>query len=192
MPPEQRRAAIIEATLPLLRLHGRMVTTRQIADAAGIAEGTVFRVFDSKDELIDAAVAYAFQPGQVTVLLAQIDPALGLRDRLVEVTRIMQERFVSSFGLIRALGLLGPPANVNDDEEGRRIWRAEILGAIVELIGPDAASLRVPPAEAVRILRLLTFAGSHAEVADGNLMSPEEIVDTLLHGLLTPPSRKDS
>ena len=54
LPPDERRSAIIDATLPLLLEHGEMVTTRQIAEAAGIAEGTIFRVFADKDEVIAA------------------------------------------------------------------------------------------------------------------------------------------
>ena len=49
--PDDRRAALIEATLPLLREHGTAVSTRQIADAAGVAEGTIFRVFPDKNSL---------------------------------------------------------------------------------------------------------------------------------------------
>ena len=52
LPPEERRAAIIDAARPLLIEHGENVTTRQLADAAGIAEGTIFRVFADKDELL--------------------------------------------------------------------------------------------------------------------------------------------
>ncbi|MCU1430433.1 MAG: DNA-binding transcriptional regulator, AcrR family, partial [Actinomycetia bacterium] len=36
---------IVAATLPLLLEHGDRVTSRQIAEAAGIAEGTIFRAF---------------------------------------------------------------------------------------------------------------------------------------------------
>ena len=56
MPVDERRAAIARATLPLIAAHGHEVTTRQIADAAGVAEGTLFRVFDDKEAMIDAAV----------------------------------------------------------------------------------------------------------------------------------------
>jgi hypothetical protein len=37
------------------------------------------------------------------------------------------------------------------------------------------------------MLRLLTFSGSHPHISDGRIMSPEEIVDLVLHGTL----RKD-
>ena len=53
--PDERRGALIEATIPLLLQHGASVSTRQIAEAAGVAEGTIFRVFDSKEDLVHAA-----------------------------------------------------------------------------------------------------------------------------------------
>jgi AcrR family transcriptional regulator len=188
LPPDERRQALIEATLPLLYQHGRNVTTRLIAEAAGVAEGTIFRAFSTKDELIDAAIAHAFKPGAFLDTLDEIEATLPLRDRLVAVTRVMQQRFLASFGLIRALGLSGPPAHVKADIEGRRAWRAQASAAIAEFIEPDAARLRVEPLELVRILWLLTFSGSHADITDGNLMSAEEIVDTLLYGLLADPA----
>ena len=57
MPADQRRASIIAATRPLLAEHGLDLTTRQVAEATGIAEGTIFRHFTSKDELISAVIA---------------------------------------------------------------------------------------------------------------------------------------
>jgi hypothetical protein len=59
---EQRRAAIVASTLPLLIENGSDVSTSQIAAAAGIAEGTVFRAFKDKQELLIPACAPAWSP----------------------------------------------------------------------------------------------------------------------------------
>ena len=45
MSSDNRRRAIVEAITPLLIEHGGGVTTRQMAEAAGIAEGTIFPSF---------------------------------------------------------------------------------------------------------------------------------------------------
>src|ERR1700712_5123536 len=92
LPPDERRAAIIEATLPLLREHGRAITTKQIAVAAGVAEGTLFRVFPDKDSLIDAAITQALDQGPTLERLHAIDPAQGLEQRIAQAVTILTER----------------------------------------------------------------------------------------------------
>ncbi len=180
--PDERRAALIDATLPLLLEHGRSVTSRQIAEAAGVAEGTIFRVFSTKEELIDATLAREFEPGEFLDRLDAIDPLLPLRERLVVLATVMQQRFLRVFGLMRAVGMVGPPEHVHGDDHQQRM--AELMARIAALLEPDAHRLRLPPARVVHLLRMLTFAGSHEEIADGDLLTPEQIVDILLDGVL--------
>lgn len=176
--PEDRRASIIAATVPLLRLHGRAVTTSQIAMAAGVAEGTLFRVFADKEALIGAAIAQAFDPAPTELELARIDRSLGLRESLIAAAEILQRRIAQIWQLIAMLGLSPPrpDANALSDEDVR--LRALLAG----LFEPYRAEIRCEPAHAGRLLRSLAFASTHPRLIDQPL-TPHEVVALLLDGI---------
>lgn len=184
MAPEARRAAILAATVPLVRQYGSAVTTRQIAEAAGVAEGTLFRVFPDKDSLVQAAVAEVFDPAPTLRELVEIDRALPLRSRLAAAVAVLQRRLSEVFGLLDALGWTGPPNRTKRPHPPG--FNDTFRAAIVDLIGPDEAALRVPAAELAHVLRLLVFSGTHPIIADGRPLDAEQIVTILLDGLLDP------
>src|SRR6185437_8896544 len=109
LPPDERRAAILTAAMPLVRAHGSDVTTKAIAEAAGIAEGTIFRVFKDKDELVSAVVERAFDTGRLERKLAAIDLALPLEERALAATRLVQRRLKGVWQLMAALRMGAPP-----------------------------------------------------------------------------------
>lgn len=180
LPPDQRREALVAATLPLLLEHGRAVTTRQIARAAGVAEGTIFRVFDSKDDLIEAAVEQGLDIEPFLDDLESIDRDQDLRGRLLDLAERLQVRFTGIFALMTAMGMVGPPKAHRHMHEGR-LRSQKIMVALVE---PDAARLTCPPDELVHMLRLLTFSGTHPHISEGRPLTPAQIVGTLLDGVL--------
>ena len=53
--PTQTREAIIQATIELFNEYGPMVPMAKISERAGVAAGTPFRYFPTKDALLHAA-----------------------------------------------------------------------------------------------------------------------------------------
>src|SRR3546814_1449551 len=75
LPADERREAIIRAILPLLLEHAEMVSTRQIAEAAGIGEGTNCRVFDDKEAVITAVIDAAIDPQPIADAIGALEPS---------------------------------------------------------------------------------------------------------------------
>ncbi|WP_261986023.1 TetR/AcrR family transcriptional regulator [Microbispora sp. CSR-4] len=212
MSTEQRRAMIVAAALPLVAERGAAVTTSQIARAAGIGEGTVFRVFADKDELLDACVTEATDPGHVLRELASISLDDPLADRLaqaVEALRAHLERMGAVIGALHGPGHRlerrgrqgeesvgqAPQSGGRAQEgrpggggasRGREASMRAIHEAMVELIEPDRAALRLEPEKIASVFMGMLFVRPQA-ASGGVEASPEELVDILLHGTLKTP-----
>lgn len=176
--PDDRRAVLVEATIPLLRTHGLAVTTRQIAEAAGVAEGTIFRVFPDKASLVRAAVEAALDPSDDEQRLLAIGLDAPLEERIEAAVRIGHERLSGVFELIAKVGVDYTPR-----PRTTRPHHVRIMAASRRLFEPDRDRLRVDPAEAARLLNALTIAGSHPRIMDGRPLTPREITSLLLDGV---------
>ena len=190
MTSEERRAALVEATLPLLRESGGAVTTKEIAAAAGVAEGTVFRAFETKDELMRACVGQVMDTSGVRAALREVDRSLPLADRLIVGVELMQhhvEGIVSLMSMLHTTGVTIPRPEGHRGPPRRR-GDPEVDAELVALIGPDAAHLRVPVDRTVAYLSMLTLASVHPFLP-GTKTSPAEVVDVLLNGVLSPDTK---
>jgi AcrR family transcriptional regulator len=181
MAPDERRAALIAATLPLLRQHGTAVTTRQIAEAAGVAEGTIFNAFPDKASLIVASMLTAFDPQKARGAMRRVGVG-DLRARLTAAVEHLAGRFEENVPLMDlARGL--PPTAATELFVRLGEGRKAIQEALVELIEPDRALLRSSPETAARLLLSLVFAAARDRFG-GESLSPQELVAVLLDGLL--------
>ncbi|MFI6455138.1 TetR/AcrR family transcriptional regulator [Streptosporangium amethystogenes] len=186
----ERRAMIVAAALPLIAEHGAAVTTGQIARAAGIGEGTIFRVFADKDALLNACTAEAMNPDHVMRELASIPLDEPLATRLVQAAEALRahlERMGTVIGALHASGHRRERTSgdrpVPDSREASMKATHE---AVTELVEPDRAALRLEPEKITSIFLGMLFTRSHPASRDTRL-TPQELVDVLLHGTLNDP-----
>jgi AcrR family transcriptional regulator len=186
MSPEDRRAALIDATVPLLHEHGMEVSTKRIARAAGVAEGTIFGVFPDKNSLLVAALVQALAPQPTVDALEAIDPALPLRERLARAAELVNRRFTENAQLMTAARKLILASDAHPTASENMIKsRRDLMDALTEVIRPDAALLRRPPAEVARLVLLFCGANSFGPYGDAHF-DGADLVSLVLDGVLQP------
>jgi AcrR family transcriptional regulator len=173
LPVEERRSMIVAAVLPLLLEHGDRVTSRQIAEAAGIAEGTIFRAFGDKDELVAAVVEAALDQQALEDALDGVDPALSFEDTIAAAIVVLQQRLIDIWRLLSSV-------DTRFHERARRPMTDS--HALVRLFENHRARLTVDPIVAARLLRALTLSTTHPMMA-AEPMSPDDIRQLFLHGV---------
>ena len=175
MPPDERRAAIVRAVLPLMVDQGVGITTRELARAAGVSEGTLFNAFADKDELVSAVVVAALDQEPFERAIEAIDPNGTFVDRLVAATEIIQRRVVDIWRLVSQLDTHRqpmPPKGPFPDSP-----------ALIALFASEADRLRTTPSDAARLLRALALSLSHPHLAE-TPRPADEIVDLFLNGTI--------
>jgi AcrR family transcriptional regulator len=175
LPPDERRAAIVRAVLPLMVDHGVGITTRELARAAGVSEGTLFNVFTDKDELIGAVVDAVLDLAPFERAIGSIDPTGTFIDKLVAATEIIQRRVVDIWKLVSQL----------DPHRQSKLSKGPFPDspALIALFAIRADRLRQSPADAARLLRALALSLSHPHMVD-TPRPADEIVDLFLNGAM--------
>jgi AcrR family transcriptional regulator len=196
MTADERRKAIVDVLIPLIVDRGGEVSTREIAEAAGIAEGTIFRVFPDKKSLMLAAAEEAVNPADGQ---ADFDQAMagadGLRAKVLVATERVLGRMRMTMSVMMAVRAhlvaahheehhrdadgkprMGPPPFVLKAQE-------DLHRRLTGLFEPHHDELAVEPDVAAIALRSLIFGASRPELGMAPVLTPDQIADLLLDGV---------
>jgi len=182
---DDRRRAIVEAVIPLLLHQGSNTTTAQMADAAGIAEGTIFRVFPDKAALIHEAVRTCLDPATTLEQISGMERDLPLEIKLRKLAAIILERSEQVHALASVLRSM-PNVEQHHQATHKAVLEANslIFWAMTRVFENDAARLAVDPARAAAAFRGLLFAVSYPMSDPNELITADEAIEVLLDGAL--------
>ena len=199
--PEDRRTAILAALIPLLVEKGGDVTTKEIAQAAGIAEGTIFRVFADKATLLVAAAEEAMNPadGQEE-FAAALAGAADLRESVVIGAARILDRMRLTMAVMSAVRPYLAARIHEAARDKKKIplsppfmlkAQADLHDRLTGLFEPYADELAVDPATAALALRALTFGAARPEWGLAPALTPDQIADLVLDGVRRPSTPRE-
>ena len=90
---EELRQKILESTITVFNKKGLKLTMSDIATEISISKKTIYKEFDSKDELFDAMVDYIFDTIKEKENEIANDPNLGTIDRLKALLGAMPDSY---------------------------------------------------------------------------------------------------
>jgi AcrR family transcriptional regulator len=161
------RERLLRAALDLYTTTGFLgTTTPALAARAGVAEGTIYRHFTSKEELLNAAHRRAFEWGLETLATLEADRVRRAPERLAYFARQIVDKAAQDPPLIRMLF-----STVHEsflDESSRAARRAFREGVIQQVaMGKSDGQVRPGPAELWAEIWFAIVAHAAERVASG-------------------------
>ena len=193
--PEARRREILSAAIPVFAKNGYSNTeVQRIAEAAGIAKGTVYLYFETKRDLFLAAVTYAVER-LAERIDAEVQTAASPVAKVRAVVRAYFRFFDEDRALVDVLALeLGEVMGQAEEAYYRvfseNAWHLEMI--FREGIA-QGVFRRFKPRQAAHVLANLLTGTIYARVLGGGKgpasRSAGAVTDFLLHGILAQEKR---
>ena len=141
------RERLLQAALELYTTTGFFrTTTPMLAERAGVAEGTIYRHFSSKEHLLNEAWRRAYRAAIELLKALELDRVRKAPDRLALLARQFVDLAATDPPLMRMLFATESEAHL---DEPSRVIRREFLDGLVQLVamGKSDGLVRPGPAE---------------------------------------------
>jgi len=185
----ETRSRIVDVAAQLLRDHGpAAVTTRGVAEAAGVQAPTIYRLFGDKDGLLEAVAEHvmaAYVAAKAEI--AEAAPAAGI-DPLTDLRAAWQTQIDFGVGNPSLFRLLSDPDRVRQSPAARA--GREVLQTRVHRVAA-AGRLRVSEQRATSLLQAAAIGAIQALLAtppeDRDPGLAESMRDAVLGQIITDP-----
>ena len=188
--PKNTRERLVRAALELFTSQGyHASTTPQVARRAGVAEGTIYRHFTSKEQLLNEIYRAAVR--LFTQSVKDVPSAIACRERLAQVAGRWGEVASDDPALVK-LVFSAPPTALLDDQSRnvREELRAELEKVVAS--GKATAEIRPGPAYLWTDIWMQLVALMLERVAAGawsaEHSAPRQVVDSAWDAIATPVS----
>lgn len=177
--PQETRTRLVRAALDLFTTQGyHESTTPQIAKRAGVAEGTIYRHFESKEHMLNEIYRGAVR--LFTEIVTNAPGAVSCRERLSTIATQWREVAERDAGLVKLVFVLAQPALL----EGRsRSAYGELRQGIEKVLasGKAAGEVRPGPVELwadvwLQLVRLMLQRVASREW-NASQPAPQQVVD---------------
>ena len=174
------RERLVRAALELFTSQGyHASTTPQVARRAGVAEGTIYRHFTSKEQLLNEIYRGAVR--MFTQVVREIPSKVSCRERMTDIAERWGDVAVGDPPLVK-LVFVSPPTSLLD--EASRQSREEMRVELEKVVASGKASGEVRPGPAylwtdvwLQLVRLMLERVATREWATQH-SAPQQVVDS--------------
>lgn len=186
LPPSERRQIIVQAAIPLVARHGRRVTTAQIAAAAGVAEGTIYRIFPDKPSILDACLEQVLDTTHLEGELEAASARPTIERRLEATFEALHRHLSRVLPVAFALGIVTARTVVDEERHGVTAANHAVMvtALVARHLRAEAGSFRTSPATVARLLVGLVIGSAFQEAHSGlPPLGTRVVVRIVLHGV---------
>ncbi len=186
--PKNTRERLVRAALALFTTQGyHASTTPQVARRAGVAEGTIYRHFTSKEQLLNEIYRGAAQ--MFTQIIEQTPAGSPCRIRMNEIADGWGQVAADDPPLVK-LVFVSPPAGLLDDKSRETFEQMRVELEKVVASGKAAGEIRPGPAYLwtdvwLQLVRLMLERVAAQEWATHH-SAPKQVIDSAWDAIATP------